>query len=109
MKNSQNFPWGFVTAVDTWSNRWRSGPNADLGWKQSLPGSGEGAKSLGVELESSEAFANCQVVKVFQTVCLRTPSTADQTVLATIEQSFKSSSYSLKDLFEQSAAACAGT
>jgi len=109
LKNSQNFPWGFVTPDDTWSNRWRSGPNADLGWDQGLPGSGEGAKSLGVELESSEAFASCQVVKVFQSVCLRTPSTADQTVLAAIEKSFKSNGYSLKDVFEQSAAACAGT
>lgn len=109
LKNSQNFPWGFVTPDDTWSNRWRSGPNADLGWDHSLPGSGEGAKSLGVELESSEAFASCQVVKVFQAVCLRAPSTADQTVLTAIEQSFKSNGYSLKDVFEQSAAACAGT
>ncbi|HEX8757623.1 MAG TPA: hypothetical protein VF745_14900 [Steroidobacteraceae bacterium] len=109
LKNSQNFPWGFVTPDDTWSNRWRAGPNADLGWDQRLPGSGEGAKSLGVELESSEAFANCQVVKVFQAVCLRAPSTADQTVLTAIEQTFKSNGYSLKDVFEQSAAACAGS
>jgi hypothetical protein len=109
VKNAQNFPWGFVTPDDTWSNRWRSGPNADLGWDQTQPGSGEGAKSLGVELESSEAFANCQVVKVFRTVCLRTPSSADETTIQTIEQDFKSSDYSLKRVFQDSAAACAGT
>ena len=110
LKNSLNFPWGFVTQDDTWSNRWRSGPNADLGWDQSLPGSGEGAASLGQELERTEAFANCQVVKVFQQVCLRAPvSHADQTTIATIEQDFKSSGYSLKQVFQESAASCAGT
>jgi len=110
LKNPQNFPWGFVTPDDTWANRWRAGPNADLGWDPNLPGSGEGAKSLGQELESSEAFASCQVVKVFQTVCLRAPtSQADQTTVSGIEQIFKSSDYDLKKVFQQSAAACAGS
>ncbi len=73
LNNPQNFPWGFVTPDDSWSNRWRTGPNADLGWDTSLPGSGQGAESLGQELENTTAFANCQVVKVFQTVCIRAP------------------------------------
>jgi hypothetical protein len=110
LKNPQNFPWGFVTPDDSWANRWRSGPNADLGWDPNLPGSGEGAKSLGVELESSEAFASCQVVKVFQTVCLRAPvSSADQSTVSNIEAIFKSSNYDLKQVFQQSAVACAGS
>ena len=110
LKNPQNFPWGFVTPDDSWANRWRQGPNADLGWDQSLPGSGVGAKSLGVELESSEAFANCQVVKVFKAVCLRDPaSQADQTAVSGIEQIFKASDYDLKQVFQQSAADCAGS
>ncbi|MGA7537478.1 MAG: hypothetical protein WBW93_01795 [Steroidobacteraceae bacterium] len=110
VKNPQNFPWGFVTPNDDWSNRWRTGPNADLGWDSSLPGSGEGAASLGQELENTEAFANCQVVKVFQTVCLRAPtSSADQTTVANIEAIFKQSDYDLKQVFQQSAAACAGS
>ncbi|MDE2051685.1 MAG: hypothetical protein KGJ72_11775 [Gammaproteobacteria bacterium] len=110
LKNPQNFPWGFVTPDDTWSNRWRSGPNAGLGWDTSLPGSGEGAASLGQELENTEAFANCQVVKVFQQVCLRAPvSQTDQTTVATIEKDFKDSGYHLKQVFQESAAACAGS
>ena len=110
VKNPQNFAWGFVTPSDSWANRWRSGPNADLGWDPSLPGSGEGAKSLGQELESTEAFANCQVVKVFQAVCLRAPtSTADQSTVTNIEAIFKQSDYDLKQVFQQSAAACAGS
>jgi hypothetical protein len=110
VKNPQNFVWGFVTTNDDWSNRWRSGPNADLGWDASLPGSGEGAASLGQELENTEAFANCQVVKVFQTVCLRAPtSNTDQSTVANIEAIFKQSNYDLKQVFQQSAAACAGS
>jgi hypothetical protein len=110
LKNPQNFPWGFVTPDDSWSNRWRQGPNADLGWDQSLPGSGQGAASLGQELENTTAFANCQVVKVFQAVCLRAPtSSADQQTVATIQADFVSSNYDLKKVFQESAAACPGS
>ncbi|HEY0767683.1 MAG TPA: hypothetical protein VGD47_06975 [Steroidobacteraceae bacterium] len=107
--NSTNFPFGFVTPDDSWSNRWRAGANASLGWEPSLPGSGAGAKSLGQELASSDAFAQCQVTKVFQAVCFRAPnSAADQATVATIKASFKSGGYKLKQVFQLSAAACPG-
>jgi hypothetical protein len=107
--NSQNFSDGFVTPDNSWSNRWRAGPNAALGWDSALPGSGTGAKSLGQELAASDAFAQCQVTKVFQTVCFRAPtSTADQATVATIKANFKAGGYKLKQVFQQSAAACAG-
>jgi len=107
--NSQNFSDGFVTPDNSWSNRWRDGPNATLGWDSTLPGSGMGAKSLGQELAASDAFAQCQVTKVFQTVCFRAPtSTADQATVAAIKANFKAGSYKLKQVFQQSAAACAG-
>jgi hypothetical protein len=107
--NSTNFPYGFVTPDDSWSNRWRTGINASLGWSPSLPGSGQGAKSLGTELESATAFAQCQVTKVFQAVCFRTPqSAADQATVAAITSSFQSGGYKLKQVFQQAAAACPG-
>ena len=110
VKNPQNFPWGFVTPNDSWSNRWRTGPNADLGWSASLPGSGQGAAALGQELENTTAFANCQVVKVFQTVCMRSPvSSTDQATVTNIQALFVQSNYDLKQVFQQSAAACAGS
>ena len=59
--NDLNFPQGFRTVDDSWENRWREGQNAYLGFDPSLPGSGNGAKSLGQELGNSEAFAACQV------------------------------------------------
>ena len=107
--NATNFPFGFVTPDDSWSNRWRAGANASLGWDATLPGSGAGAKSLGQELAASDAFAHCQVTKVFQAVCFRAPnSAADQATVATIQASFKSGGYRLKQVFQLSAAACAG-
>jgi hypothetical protein len=106
--NSQNFPQGFITPDDSWSNRWRAGPNAVFGWSASLPGSGSGAKSWGQEVAASAQFATCQVQKVFQTVCFRVPtSAADIATAATITSSFQSG-YNLKTVFQQVAAACAG-
>ena len=108
--NATNFTYGFVTPDDSWSNRWRSGVNASLGWSPSLPGSGTGAKSLGQELEAAQAFAQCQVTKVFQAVCFRAPqSSTDMATVASITQSFQSGGYKLKQVFQQSAAACPGS
>jgi len=107
--NATNFPFGFVTPDDSWSNRWRAGINASFGWSPSLPGSGSGAKSLGQEWESAAAFASCQVTKVFTAVCFRAPTNAaDMATVATITQSFTSGGYKLKQVFQQSAAACPG-
>jgi hypothetical protein len=107
--NATNFPYGFVTPDDSWSNRWRGGINASLGWSSALPGSGSGAKSLGTELESAAAFASCQVTKVFQAVCFRAPqSSADLATVASITQSFQSGGYNLKQVFQLAAAACPG-
>jgi hypothetical protein len=107
--NAANFPFGFVTPDDSWSNRWRAGINASFGWSPSLPGSGSGAKSLGQEWESAAAFASCQVTKVFTAVCFRAPTnTADTATVATITQNFISGGYKLKQVFQQSAAACPG-
>jgi hypothetical protein len=108
--NFNNFIYGFVTPDDSWSNRWRTGPNAALGWSPTLPGSGNGAKSLGTELESSTTFAQCQVAKVFQAVCFRAPaSAADLSTVASMTSSFTSNGYKLKAMFQQAAVACPGS
>jgi hypothetical protein len=107
--NATNFPFGFVTPDDSWSNRWRTGPNTVLGWSGTLPGSGSGAKTLGQELASSATFAQCQVTKVFQAVCFRAPvSSTDLATVASITSTFTSGGYNLKQVFQLSAAACPG-
>jgi hypothetical protein len=107
--NNTNFPQGFNTTDDSWTNHWRSGVNYSLGWSTQLPGGGNGAKSLGTELESSAAFASCQVTRVFKTVCLRAPNTAaDQTQIASMITSFQAHNYSLRQVFAEGAAYCMG-
>jgi hypothetical protein len=107
--NNTNFPQGFNTLDDAWQNRWRTGPDYILGWSAALPGSGNGAKSLGQELESSAAFASCQVTRVFKDVCLRAPnSTADFTQVNSMIASFQAHNYSLRQVFAEGAAYCMG-
>jgi hypothetical protein len=107
--NNTNFPQGFNTLDDAWTNRWRTGPNQILGWSASLTGSGNGAKSLGMELENSAAFASCQVTRVFKEVCLRAPNTtADATQVTSMIASFQAHSYSLRQPFAEAAAYCMG-
>jgi hypothetical protein len=107
--NNTNFPQGFNTMDDAWENRWRTGPNYILGWNATLPGSGNGAKSLGTELESSATFASCQVTRVFKDVCLRAPnSSADFTQVNSMISSFQAHNYSLRQAFAEGAAYCMG-
>ncbi|MDX1334722.1 MAG: hypothetical protein R3312_02960 [Gammaproteobacteria bacterium] len=102
--NSNNFETGYITTDDSWVNYWREGANSVLGWSPSLPGSGNGAKSMGQELANSDAFASCQVKKVFKSVCFREPSAAE---LTGVTASFKAD-YNLKNVFAEAAVACMG-
>lgn len=107
--NANNFKFGFQTPDDKWDNYWREGQNKLLGWDESLTGSGQGASSMGQELAHSEAFAQCQVTKVFKNVCLRSPTdSTDHTQIASMVSSFKSSDYKLKQVFAESADYCKG-
>jgi hypothetical protein len=111
--NADTFKYGYVTPDDHWDNYWRSGRNALLGWdwdasQVSMNGSGNGAASLGQELANSEAFARCQVSKVFKTVCLREPGNGDdRDQIDAMVQSFRTDNYNLKTVFAESAVYCA--
>jgi hypothetical protein len=102
--NSDNFKPGYVTPDDRWDNYWRSGPNAILGWKIGLPGSGNGARSMGEELANSEAFARCQSIKVYRTVCLGEPT---QGQLGTLLLAFQAGN-NMKNVFAEAAVQCMG-
>jgi hypothetical protein len=105
--NKTNFPQGFSTPDDAWTNRWRTGPNEILGWRG--PGSGNGAKSLGQELENSAAFDSCQVTRVFKYVCLRAAVTpADFGQVNSMIASFQAHQYKLRQPFAEAAAYCQG-
>ena len=116
--NDANFEFGYRTQDDSWENRWRVGQNQFLGWKPlntgvgSL-GAGRGAKTMGEELANSDAFASCQVKKVFKAVCLRDPDLgdpndpSDRIKFTDMVSSFKNG-YSMKQTFAEAAVYCAG-
>ncbi len=118
--NPNNFEYGYVTTDDSWINYWRNGQNWLLGWNAyaglALDGkgnaTGNGAKSLGQELANSTAFAQCQVDKVFKSVCLRDPNiqSADRAVRDTIRDAFMGAyNYDMREVFTDVAAHCKGS
>ena len=107
--NAETFKYGFVTPNDRWDNYWRNGLNALLGWDPALPGTGNGAKSLGNELANSDAFASCQVKKVFKAVCLRDPgNSTDRNQIDIITADFRADNYNMKTAFAEAAVYCMG-
>jgi hypothetical protein len=83
--------------------------NKNLGWDESLPDSGSGAKSMGQELANSQQFANCQVTKVFENICLRSPQDVqDRTQISNMTHTFTSTGYNIKQVFADSADYCKG-
>lgn len=107
--NKDTFRPGYSTPDDRWDNYWRQGRNALLDWDPSLPGRGQGAKSLGRELAGTESFARCQVQKVFRNICFRAPSDAeDRARVDAMTASFKANGFRLKRVFAEAAAYCMG-
>lgn len=111
--NSDNFKPGYITPNDAWENRWRlpGQNNASMGWANSDDqirddhGMGRGAKTLGQELANSTAFAQCQIEKVFKTVCFRSPSNDE---LTEVTSAFRDNNGSMKRVFAEAASRCAG-
>ena len=117
--NPDNFKPGFVTTDDSWINYWRNGQNSLLGWGHAGEvldskgnATGSGAKSLGIEMANTSAFAQCQVDKAFKSVCLRDPNdyAADRTVRDNIVSNFRGAyNYDMREVFTDVAAECKGS
>ncbi|MGB1262018.1 MAG: hypothetical protein ACPG52_03815 [Cognaticolwellia sp.] len=107
--NNTTFPYGYSTPNEQWINYWRHGDNRRLGWDPALSGQGNGMKSLGEELANSQAFAQCQVKKVFNNVCLRdAESNDDLAQISSTTTSFKENGYQLKRVFAEIGNYCMG-
>ena len=107
--NDTNFEYGFRTSDDSWANYWRNGQNQFLGWDTFLPGSGFGAASMGQELANSDAFARCQVKKVFRAICLREPEDAlDRSQIDNVMVPSFKAGYQMKQTFAEAAVYCMG-
>lgn len=117
--NSATFPTGYITPSDQWTNYWRLGDNsARVGWRNSASDSdgvnlainsayseGAGAASLGRELANTDAFSQCQVKKVFRTVCVREPGVPDTAAFSGFVNSFNTT-HNIKGVFAEVAAYC---
>jgi hypothetical protein len=107
--NDANFEFGYRTTDDSWLNYWREGQNQFLGWDPLLPGNGFGAASMGQELANTDAFARCQVKKVFRAVCLREPEdAADRTQIDNVMVPSFKAGYNMKQTFAEAAVYCMG-
>ncbi len=134
--NGNNFEYGHITTDDGWINYWRNGPNSKLGvrpldgplasgWGWNPPGalpqppgvtvdpdkgtsSGTGARSLGIELSGTRAFAQCQVDKAFKAICLRDPNvfSSDRIERDNIVSNFVGNNYDMREVFTDVAAYC---
>jgi hypothetical protein len=109
--NDANFPPGYRTTDDHWENYWREGQNAYLNFDSNglgLPSEGNGAKSMGLELANSEAFAACQVKKAFKAVCLHDPEEqADFDAVDQIAATFGTTgNYRMRQVFADLAVHC---
>ncbi|WP_200821259.1 hypothetical protein [Oceanicoccus sp. KOV_DT_Chl] len=117
--NENNFKPGYITPNDHWTNYWRLGDNSSrIGWMNPATNSssidmainpayseGDGAASMGQELANSQAFAVCQVKKVFRAVCHREPAEDDRTDFDDLVSDFLAD-YNMKMNFARVAASC---
>ncbi len=107
LREAGTFSYGYETIGDSWINYWRTGPNAFVGWNG--PGSGMGAKSLGMELAQTRQFSQCRVEQVFEQVCYRAPNGAtDQQAVQDIANIFEANNRSMKRVYAETAAYCMG-
>ena len=127
--NENNFEYGHITDDDSWINFWRNGPNSKLGLRPADDGpsatgwgpltnpdskgneTGNGARSLGIELSNSKAFAQCQVDKAFKSICLRDPNifAADRSARDGFVSNFVGNGYDMREVFTDVAAYCKGS
>jgi hypothetical protein len=105
--NANTFPFGYITTDNRWDNYWREGDYSQLGWNGPASG-GWGARTLGIEVANSDAFAECQVRKVFERVCFREP--ANPTERAAVAQiaadDFVANNYDIREAFAAVAEYC---
>ncbi len=104
-RNATEFPDGFVTTDDSWTNLWTQGQNVNVGWAGASDG--KGAKSLGEALTNTDAFATCMAKKAVEALCIRPVVNADDILaVSEIAKSFKQNNYDLKGVYADAAIHC---
>ena len=103
-RNADQFPDGYVTTDDSWTNNWLVGQNAAVGWKGAS--SGAGAKSFGSMLTATDAFGTCMAQRAMQVMCLHQPTTASELAGVTKIAANFVKDFNLKNAFVDAAVTC---
>ncbi|WP_408096437.1 hypothetical protein ACJVC5_15465 [Peredibacter sp. HCB2-198] len=105
MNHNVYHPDAFVTKDDSWLNLWAMGQNAKLGWRGNT--SGNGARAIGQMFSQSKAFSLCLTSKVYQLVCMKAPTHADdKAAVESLAQQFEQDNYNLKNLIVNTSVGC---
>lgn len=100
-RDRQNFPNGFKTLNDSWSNIWAAGPNARMEWEGQQEG--KGLKEMGAMLTRSKGFSRCMAKQALEHLC----SVSDQSVVEKLSQKFSlGKNYNMKELFASASVVC---
>ncbi len=104
--NRDAFPSGYIVTDDKWRNLWIEGQNKDaIGWRGASEGNG--LAEFGAMLTNTQAFDSCMPAKVFETICLRSPTSAeDQSSIQVLSKKFADSKYNMKSLLISTALKC---
>jgi len=103
-RNADQFPDGYVTTDDSWTNNWLSGQNAAIGWKGASYGAG--AKSFGAMLAATDAFGTCMAQRAVQAMCLHQPTTARELAGVTKIAANFVKDFNMKNAFVDAAVTC---
>ncbi len=102
-RNSDTFPTGFRTTDDTWVNNARGPANIQrFGWR-GVHNSGAGVRQMASAVANSRAFSRCMVKRVYREICRRPIASFEVALVENMANSFESSDYNLRELFEDMA------
>lgn len=99
--NDEVFKGGMLVENDSWVNNANLGANkSTFGWTKTA---GKGIKEFGQLIADSKQYPRCLAEKVFRSVCKRSPTSLDQTLIQTAADEFSSTdrNYNLKFLFQK--------
>ncbi len=99
-QNHSTFSNGYITRDNSWINNARSPANVQkFGWR-GVVSAGNGVKQFGRAIANSKAFSRCMTKKVYRELCRRPVASFETSMVESMAQSFESSGYKLKKLFE---------
>lgn len=100
-QNGSVFAPGYVTTDNTWINNATSASNQQrFGWR-GIASSGTGVKQFAAAIANSRAFSKCMVQRVYREVCRRPVANFEAGMIETMANTFESTGYNLKSLFEE--------